>query len=148
MEYYLIEKAAEMGISENVLFTGFLDEDDLDRILDEKNLQAVKRAVNIRKSFTGYIYKLAGDSALSNEPIVRSMEFSYPHQGYENVTDQFLLGEKVLVAPVLEQGKYQRTVKIPSGTWKNPEGDIFKGPAEITVKAPIDVLPYFEKMDQ
>ena len=117
------------------------------RILDEKNLEAVKRAVNIRKSFTDYIYKLAEDSALSNEPIVRSMEFSYPHQGYENVTDQFLLGEKLLVAPVLEQGKYERTVKIPSGTWKNPGGEIFKGPTVVTVAAPIEVLPYFEKVE-
>lgn len=116
------------------------------RILDTKNLAAVKQAVNIRSKFTDYIYQLAQDSAFTNDPIVRSMEFSYPHQGYENVNDQFLLGERLLVAPILEQGKYRRTVRIPSGTWKNSGGEIFMGPINITVSAPIDTLPYFEKV--
>ena len=32
MEHYLIEKAAEMGISDRVIFTGFLQEEDVNRI--------------------------------------------------------------------------------------------------------------------
>ena len=66
-------------------------------------MEAVKKAVELRQEFADYIYQLAEDSALTNEPIVRSMEYSYPHQGYAKMTDQFLLGEKLLVAPVLER---------------------------------------------
>ncbi len=32
MESYIIEKAAELGIADNVLFTGFLKEEDINRI--------------------------------------------------------------------------------------------------------------------
>jgi alpha-glucosidase len=117
------------------------------RILDETSLEAVKKAVRMREKYADYIYHLAEDSALTNEPIVRSMEYSYPHQGYEKVNDQFLLGEKLLVAPVLEKGRYQRTVKIPQGTWKDPEGAMFKGPSEVMFPAPLDALPYFEKLN-
>jgi alpha-glucosidase (family GH31 glycosyl hydrolase) len=117
------------------------------RILDSGNLAAVKKAVDLRKKYSGYIYDQAEDSARTNEPIIRSLEYVYPHQGYALVNDQFLLGEKLLVAPILEQGKYQRTVKIPPGQWQDSQGKVFKGPIEITVSAPIDVLPWFKKTE-
>ena len=117
------------------------------RVLDASHLEAVKRAVSTRAGFTDYIMELAREAAASNEPIVRSMEYVYPRQGYQTVADQFLLGDKVLVAPVLEKGTCSRLVKLPGGKWKSPSGEIFSGPREIEVPAPIEVLPYFVKFE-
>ena len=115
------------------------------RILNKENLAAVKKAVDLRQGFADYIWKLAEDSAKNNEPMVRSMEYEYPGQGYELVNDQFLLGENLLVAPVLQKGIHQRTVRIPPGKWQDAMGDVFIGPLEITVSAPINTLPHFKK---
>ncbi|XP_063627405.1 myogenesis-regulating glycosidase-like [Cydia splendana] len=57
--------------------------------------------------------------------------------------DEFLLGEKILVAPVLEQGAVSRTVYLPRGTWRDAEGTEYEGPTTLDYPAPIDVLPYF-----
>ncbi|XP_047995775.1 myogenesis-regulating glycosidase-like isoform X2 [Leguminivora glycinivorella] len=57
--------------------------------------------------------------------------------------DEFLLGEKILVAPVLEEGAVSRAVYLPRGTWRDAAGAVFEGPATLDYPAPIDVLPYF-----
>ena len=82
---------------------------------DEEHLSACKKAVELRKEYTLLILKLAKESAETGEPIVRSMEYVFPHHGYERVKDQFLLGEKILVAPLLQKGETSRKVFIPKG---------------------------------
>lgn len=115
------------------------------RILDKQHFEAVKKAVKLRKEYTPLIMKLAEESAHNGEPIVRPMEYVFPHQGYENIHDQFMLGDKVLVAPVLTK-ENTRTVVLPKGKWKDYNGKTIKGPKKFTVKVPIDVLPVYKKI--
>ncbi len=114
------------------------------RILDEKHLHAVKQAIKIRKQFTPLIIKLAKASAHSGEPIVRTMEYCFPDQGFENIKDQFMLGDDLLVAPVLRKGQRERKVILPKGRWKDHSGRIVVGPTEITFRAGLEEIPYFE----
>jgi len=116
------------------------------RVLNEANLSTVKKSVKIREKYTGYILELAKQAAETNEPILRSLEYSYPHQGYADVKDQFLLGDRILVAPVVEKGQVKKSIKIPPGLWKDHLGNKYQGPIEIEIEAPIDVLPYFERL--
>lgn len=116
------------------------------RILNEENLNAVKKSIKIREKYTSYIIELAHQAAETNEPIVRSLEYSYPHQGYSDIKDQFLLGEKIMVAPVVKKGQIKRTVQLPPGLWKDHLGIKYQGPASLEIEAAIDILPYFEKL--
>ncbi len=113
------------------------------RVLDEKHFAAVKRAVEIRKKYTPKIIELARESAHSGEPIVRSMEYVFPHQGYAKVEDQFLLGNSILVAPMLQKGEGEREVFIPKGEWTNTSGKVIKGPTKIKINVPLDEIPIF-----
>lgn len=117
------------------------------RILDQSHLQAVIQAVRIREKYKNYILDLARQSALTGEPIVRSMEYVFPHQGYDQIKDQFFLGEKILVAPVLEKDASNRTVILPSGTWKGFNGKGYEGPGTFSVPVPYDALCFFERMN-
>jgi alpha-glucosidase (family GH31 glycosyl hydrolase) len=114
------------------------------RVLDEKHLTAVKKSVKIREKFKDYILELAVKAAKTGEPIIRPMEFIYPDQGYAAITDQFLLGDRLLVAPVLSKGAAVRRVIIPRGRWKSFDGQIITGPKTIDIKINLDDLPYFE----
>ena len=116
------------------------------RILDKEHLQAVQESVALRKEFTPYIMQLAKESSKTGEPIVRTMEYSFPNKGFELVKDQFMLGDKVLVAPVLEKGKRERIVHFPKGKWEDSSGKIIKGPTKKVVQADLDELPYFERL--
>ena len=87
--------------------------------------------------------KLVREAAVSGEPILRHMEYEFPHCRYEEINDQYLLGSDILVAPVLEQGMVKRQVVLPDGKWEFCNGEIFDGGRTIEIDAPLEVLPYF-----
>ena len=59
-----------------------------------------------------------------------------------------MFGPKYLVAPVLELHQTERTVYLPEGRWKNVNsGETISGGTTLCVKAPIDEIPVFEKLD-
>jgi alpha-glucosidase len=78
--------------------------------------------------------------------MMTSLEFNFPHQGYAQINDQFLLGDRLLVAPVLSRGAVTRKVIIPKGKWKSFRGETISGPKTIEVKVQLDDLPYYEKL--
>lgn len=62
---------------------------------------------------------------------------------------EFLLGESILAAPVVEQSKTQRDIYLPVGKWLDPRtGVTHEGKKWIrNYPAPLDVLPYFIRED-
>lgn len=114
------------------------------RVLDAPHLEAVKKAVALRMQFTPRILQLAEASAASGEPMLRHMAYAFPDGGYEAVKDQFMLGDDLLVAPMVGKGG-SRSVKIPKGKWKADDGSLVEGPAEKNIDVPLDRLPYFER---
>jgi alpha-glucosidase len=117
------------------------------RVLDSVHLKAVKAAVKLRLKFTPLIMQLAHEAAKTGEPILKSMEFLFPGQGFETVTDQFMLGDKLLVAPMLEKGKALKIVKLPIGKWKTADGNVLKGGKTYQQTVALDQLLYFEKIN-
>ena len=61
------------------------------------------------------------------------------------MTDAFLLGDRILVCPVLSKNADTRTreVLLPRGTWRYVDGTCYTGGTTVTVGAGIDMLPYF-----
>lgn len=118
------------------------------RILNKEHLDAVKDAVTLRKKFTPYIMDLAKEAAKNGQPIVRTMEYEFPNQGFEKINNQFMLGPKLLVAPVLNKNATQRTVQLPKGRWKSATGKTYKGGSQITIETTLTTLPYFEKINR
>jgi alpha-glucosidase (family GH31 glycosyl hydrolase) len=117
------------------------------RVLDKEHFDAVKQAVKIREKYKDYILELAVKASGTGEPIIKPLEFNYPGKGYASITDQFLLGDKLLVAPVLIKGATRRSVVIPEGKWKTVDGKIITGPKTIEVTITLNDLPYFEKIN-
>lgn len=56
-----------------------------------------------------------------------------------------MLGEDILVAPVLEEGITSRNIYLPEGEWiDKKDGSIHQGPVWLNdYAAPLEVLPYF-----
>ena len=71
-------------------------------------------------------------------------EFPKDQQSWD-ITDQYMFGRDVLVAPVMEAGLSQRPVYLPAGAqWTNAwTGETFKGGQTINVNAPIETIPLF-----
>jgi alpha-glucosidase len=116
------------------------------RVLDESHLRAVKLAVECRMQNADEILKVVKEAAISGEPVVRYMEYEFPGQGYASITDQFMLGKDMLIAPFLDNTTGARKVYLPEGRWKDDKGKILKGPQIITIISEMDRIPYYKKM--
>lgn len=90
--------------------------------------------------------RLAKNASVTGEPIVKPMALAFPEEEYEMIKDQFVLGNNIIVAPVVEKGMRTRTVVLPRGKWKCEEGRIYKGGKTIEIDVPLERLPYFEKL--
>jgi alpha-glucosidase (family GH31 glycosyl hydrolase) len=117
------------------------------RMLGEEAQKLCLEAAKLHDKFADLIVELVNQTPQTGEPIVKSMEYCYPHKGYERITDQFLLGENILVCPVIEKGATTRKVILPQGKWKYCDEIIYDGEQEIVVYAPLTVLPYFTKIE-
>ena len=114
------------------------------RYLDKERQQIVRDTVRLRQErFAAYFVDLAKECGKSGEPMIRNLEYNYPGQGYASVLDQFMMGRKLLVAPVMEKDAKTRKVVLPPGKWLGDDGREYAGPATITVDAPLARLPHF-----
>lgn len=108
---------------------------------DEKYLDAVTKAVKVRESHMPKILKLVRNAAEKGTPITCPMDYAFPWQGFEDVQDQFVLGDDLIVAPIVDDTD-SRTVRLPAGRWIDDLGHAVEGPAIIQLKdVPVDRLP-------
>src|SRR5690606_12628900 len=105
---------------------------------------AVKKAVELRQKFVPEILSLAENSAKTGLPIVSNMEFLFPDQGFSDCKDQFMLGEDILVAPVITS-EDTREVRFPMGSWINSDGEIVEGGQTIKYNVSLDQLLWFKR---
>lgn len=118
------------------------------RLLGKEAQKLCLQAAKLHMKFSGKMIDLVKTTKITGEPILRSLEYAYPHSGYERITDQFLLGEDILVCPVVEQGQRKRRLQLPIGEWRYVDGTVYVGGTEIEVDAPLCVLPYFERLKE
>jgi alpha-glucosidase (family GH31 glycosyl hydrolase) len=78
-------------------------------------------------------------------PIVRPLFLNYPDEVETYaLEDQYLLGDDLLVAPVLAPDQGDRSVYLPAGRWRDYWTDkVYEGGNRVTVSAPLYQIPFF-----
>jgi alpha-glucosidase (family GH31 glycosyl hydrolase) len=117
------------------------------RILNRENAALCLAAARLHASMADEIVALAANSARTGEPMVRPLDYDYPGHGYATISDQFLLGPSILVAPVVQPGARQRSVHFPPGNWQGDDGTLVHGPCVVTVTAPLSRLPWYRRIN-
>jgi len=113
------------------------------RVLSQDNVAICRRMAQLHVEMGPEILALAHSAAQTGEPIIRPLEYMYPHQGYAAIKDQFLLGDSILVAPVLVKGACRRHIVIPPGTWQGDDGSVVTGPCDVEIEVPLTRLPWY-----
>ncbi len=108
----------------------------------------LKKYLDIRLSMKDYIKSVMNEASENGSPVIRTMFYEFPDDEVcWSIDDQYMFGEKYLVAPVLYQGVTEREVYLPEGCWRNiHSGTIYKGVQKITAEAPIEIIPVFERI--
>ena len=105
--------------------------------------------VKQRYQWLPYNYTLAYENTAEGLPLARPVNFHSEAGTVDaNITDEYLWGSEVLVAPVFKKGARSRKVVFPPGAdwvnWNNPKLS-YKGGTTATVAAPLSQLPMFVK---
>ncbi|MFF4010334.1 glycoside hydrolase family 31 protein [Streptomyces sp. NPDC001717] len=90
-----------------------------------------------------YFVTLAHLARRTGAPYVRPLWWGNPEdRRLRNCEDAFLLGDALLVAPVLECGADRRAVRLPRGRWYDTAtGAAHEGPGQVLLDAPQGRIP-------
>lgn len=116
------------------------------RILDSTHLAAVKEAVATRQTYLPLLMEIIRFCTQSGEPVLRPMEYNYPGRGYATVRDQFMIGEQLLVAPMVTK-ENEREVVLPPGVWTY-KGKNYQGGRKRTFPVALNELLIFKRKGQ
>lgn len=109
-----------------------------------------KKYLRLREEMRDYTRKLMEEAHTKGLPLMRAMFVEFPDDPVcWELEEQYMYGDKYLVAPILNLGQRARKVYLPSGCgWRLSDGSqqIFSGGQWTEVRAPLDTMPVFERV--
>ncbi len=115
----------------------------------EKVYEICVKYLNIREKLRDYTRKLMKEAHEKGTPVMRTMFYEFPdNEKCWTVEDQYMYGDRYLVAPVLYQGAKKRNVYLPAGyKWKDTDnGSVYAGGQTIEVQLSLESMPVFERL--
>ena len=106
-----------------------------------------KEVVKRRYAMLPYNYTLAYRQAAKGQPLVAPLYYYYPKDTTTtNIQNEFMWGENILVAPILEKGISKRSVYLPAGKWYYfNEDQPIEGGVVTIASADIYQIPFYIK---
>ena len=101
-----------------------------------------------REELRDYVRGLMRQAHEQGTPLMRAMFYAFPDDpGCADIKDQYMFGDRYLVCPVLAPGARSCMVYLPRGAWRNVDtGEVHAGGVTVSVDAPLDVIPVFERI--
>ncbi|MFB7372855.1 glycoside hydrolase family 31 protein [Streptomyces sp. NPDC056222] len=106
-------------------------------------LEHARVALVERERMRPYFVTLAQLARLTGAPYVRPVWWGAPEdRALRDCEDAFLVGDALLVAPVLARGADRRAVRLPRGRWYDmATGRAYEGPGQVLLDAPLSRIP-------
>lgn len=114
---------------------------------DAEVIPVFRHFANLRMNFVPYILAQAYETGKTGLPLMRSLVLEYPHDDRcREFPHEYLFGDALLVAPVIEEGAANWQVYLPAGDWRDIWTDeVFEGPTAIEMEVPRKRIPVFQK---
>ncbi len=105
--------------------------------------------LKLHEEMIPYMQKLSHVACDTGMPPVRHLVLAYPADtNVYSINDEFMLGDALLVAPIMTEKTYSREVYLPAGNWTNLlTGEQIAGGKTITASANLGQLPLFLNND-
>lgn len=110
-------------------------------------LRIFKKYDSLRYSMLPYLYSTAWQQYMFGIPMMRALVMEYQDDpNVYNITDQYMLGDHLMVCPVTTKGSQTRVVYLPKGEWYDfHTGTKIRGGQWLNVVTPLDIMPMFVK---
>ena len=106
-----------------------------------------RKYIALREAMRDYVRSLMLEAHEKGTPVIRPLFYDFPKdpKAWE-ITDEYMFGPDVLVAPVLYENVRERQVWLPEGKWTNiNDGTVSDGGQTITAPAPYEAIPVFAR---
>jgi oligosaccharide 4-alpha-D-glucosyltransferase len=116
-------------------------------LADTSILRNVRAVVADRYKLLPYNYSLAYRQAAFGEPLIKPLYYQFPTDTKaSNIGDEFMWGDALLIAPVVEKGQKFRNVYLPKGEWYERNlSKPYRGDTTISYALTMDQIPVFVK---
>jgi alpha-glucosidase (family GH31 glycosyl hydrolase) len=116
-----------------------------ERTGDERVLPVFRRFAQLRQRLMPYLTAQSRRSLERSRPLMRSLFFEFPDDSsIWEWPSQYMLGDDLLVAPVVQPGVESWPIYLPAGEWVHLwSGDVVRGGHIIESRAPIDEIPVY-----
>lgn len=113
----------------------------------QEAFEICKKYMQLREEMKPYITSLMQEAHEKGTPVMRPLFYNYPQDKMAwQIEDQYMFGDRYVVAPVLYPKAKSRKVYLPEGDWKNIEtGEVLKGACTYEIDTPLSCIPVFEK---
>jgi alpha-glucosidase len=107
----------------------------------------IRKYVELRYRLLPHLYTVLADAHETGVPWIRPLILEYQNdKNVLGVDDEFMVGDKLLCAPVLQAGMNSRDVYLPAGEWYDFfTNEKYAGGQHVVVQAPLDKVPLFVK---
>lgn len=112
--------------------------------------EILTRYLQMREALIPYLEHHLEKASRTGVPVMRPLLFDFvSDETTFAVGDEYMFGDDILVAPVVEQGARERSVYLPKGAcWQEAAtGRRYDGGSTVVASAPLDTIPLFFKND-
>ena len=104
-----------------------------------------RKSIDLRYRLLPYLYNTFYQASQTGLPVMRALLLDYPNDPKAiQQNGEFLFGNDLLVAPVMEPYQIKQRVYLPQGEWFDYwTGRAYSGSREVTVYAPLKRIPIF-----
>jgi len=105
----------------------------------------IRKYLKLRYALLPFLYTTLENAHRTGVPVFRPLLLNYQDDpNTYNLDDQFMIGDDILVAPILKPDVTRRLVYLPAGTWYDYwTNKRYTGGTMISGEAPLDVVPMF-----
>ena len=119
-----------------------------ERTGDPRAITHYRGFVRLRMRLQEYLVAQARRAVERRVPLMRALCFEWPHdQRIWDFPYQWLLGDDVLVAAVVEEGAESWRVYLPAGEWIDAWTGVSAAPGEHEVDAPLNRIPVYVRSE-
>jgi alpha-glucosidase len=105
----------------------------------------IRKYLKLRYALLPFLYTTLEEAHRTGVPVFRPLLLNYQDDpNTYNLDDQFMIGNDLLVTPILKPDLTHRRVYLPAGTWYDYwTNQKYTGGTMISVEAPLETVPMF-----
>jgi alpha-glucosidase len=113
----------------------------------EPILSIIREFLRSRYRLMPYFYTLAWEANQKGYPLVRPLFWlDNTNNALWNIDDAFLLGDALLICPIVEEKATSRSLMLPKGDWYDFWDDTaLEGAKQVNLQAPLERIPILVK---